>query len=513
MTLTGKRPSLDELEAVRSDPSALPEIVAGYLETDAFGTVVRDMHDEWWLLESSIGALPVVGLDPAADPATMIRDLPNQPLSLVERVVREEMPYSEIILADWTMGNRVASSAWVGMVEPSEEFVPTEWNDGRPAAGMLSESWVYVAYRSAPGNHNRRRANAFSRTLLCLDFLAAIPIPDEELNLDDPEEVTDAVRNDPACASCHDNLDPLASFLAMRPYPVLTEETWPLAMYHPSYEDMWQEVDGLPPAYFGAEGEGGVVDLARFIADDPRFYQCTVRRFVSYLEQTPLEQVDYDRVLELTDTFEANELDAKQLVFDLVTSERFASLDDDGPGPQMIRPEQVGPLFDDLVGFTWSTESDALCCGNKFGSQAYGHVPDLARDAYVGHRLLLGGVDAPNVTLPSHTATPSAMVALRNYARLAANHEVSQWADGEPRLLTVVSPGAATDADAVRQQVIDLHARLYAEFLDPDDPDDAAEIDATVALFDELVARLGDPAEAWEMTLWAMFQDLKMVMY
>mgnify|MGYP000099903498 FL=1 len=40
MALTGKRPSLQELRAVRDDPDALGDIVDGYLETDDFGTVV-----------------------------------------------------------------------------------------------------------------------------------------------------------------------------------------------------------------------------------------------------------------------------------------------------------------------------------------------------------------------------------------------------------------------------------------------------------------------------------------
>ena len=321
--------------------------------------------------------------------------------------------------------------------------------------------------------------------------------------------MNDALRNDPACASCHDNLDPLSSFFAMRPYPVLTEETWPIAMYHPAYEDMWRDVDGLPPGYFGQEGVGGVRELAEFIAADPRFRQCTVRRMVSYLEQTPLEDVDYDRVLDLAAEFESVDLNAKQFMFDMVTSERFARLTDDGPGPQVLRPEHIGPLFEDLVGFTWSTEADVPCCGNKFGSEPYGHVPDLARDAYVGHRLLLGGVDAPNVTLPTHTATPSSLITLRTLAQLAANHEATQWVSGSPRLLTEVDPADPAQAAAVRAQMVRLHARLYGELL----PEDHAEIDATVALYEALLDRLGDPQQAWEMVLWGMFQDLRMVMY
>jgi len=509
MTLTGKRPSLEAIDRVHADPDALGELVDEYLTSDAFGVTVRDMHDEWWLLESAYGSLPLVGLLPAADPARMIRELPMQPLSIAERVVMEDRPYSEIVTADWTMANRLVSSTWQGLDEPSDTFVPSEWTDGRPEAGMLSESWVYVAYRSAPGNHNRRRANAISRALLCIDFLEGIPIPDPELNLDDPDDVTDAVRNDPACASCHDSLDPLASFLAMKPYPVLTEEVWPLAMYHPNYEGVWEEVDGLPPAYFGETGGEGIEDLAQFIIDDPRFRECAVQHFVSYLEQRPGDTVDDGRVRSLAATFEASGLSARQLVRDIVLSDTFASLTDDGPAPQVIRPEHLGPLFDDLVGFTWSHDSEVPCCGNKFGSEPYGHVPDLTRDAYVGQRLLMGGVDAPLVTAPTHSLTPSALVTLRTMARLAADHETDQWSRGEARLLTRVAPDDPTNPEAVRAQLVDLHKRLYGEVL----PASHGEIDASAALFDQLLTDLDDPQQAWSMVLWAMFQDLRMVTY
>ncbi|MEL6180903.1 MAG: hypothetical protein AAFS10_18225, partial [Myxococcota bacterium] len=45
MALRGVRPSVEELETVRANPDALPGVVDTYIESEAFGTTIRDMHN------------------------------------------------------------------------------------------------------------------------------------------------------------------------------------------------------------------------------------------------------------------------------------------------------------------------------------------------------------------------------------------------------------------------------------------------------------------------------------
>ena len=62
---------------------------------------------------------------------------------------------------------------------------------------------------------------------------------------------------------------------------------YPLNFYRPEFEDDWEGFGLQPPAYFGQTGET-LVDLGQFGAEDPRFAECTARRFHAYLTQGEL---------------------------------------------------------------------------------------------------------------------------------------------------------------------------------------------------------------------------------
>src|SRR5690242_10179492 len=46
MAVRGTRPSTQDLDDVERDPAAIERIVDGYLESDAFGAMLRDLHEE-----------------------------------------------------------------------------------------------------------------------------------------------------------------------------------------------------------------------------------------------------------------------------------------------------------------------------------------------------------------------------------------------------------------------------------------------------------------------------------
>ena len=63
VAVRGLRPSLAEIDAVRADPDALPQLVDDWLAADAFGQTVKDMHAELFLLRADTAyQLPVKGI-------------------------------------------------------------------------------------------------------------------------------------------------------------------------------------------------------------------------------------------------------------------------------------------------------------------------------------------------------------------------------------------------------------------------------------------------------------------
>ena len=103
MVLRGIRPTVDELEAVQTDPDRLEGYVDAWLESDAFGTTVRDLHAELFLLRrDTTDQLPVKGIlaERGYDQDDLYRSTTEAPLRMVEAIVREDRPYTEILTAD-----------------------------------------------------------------------------------------------------------------------------------------------------------------------------------------------------------------------------------------------------------------------------------------------------------------------------------------------------------------------------------------------------------------------------
>jgi hypothetical protein len=202
----------------------------------------------------------------------------------------EDRPYSELLTADWAMADEIVAAAWVGLEGyPQGELGWREvrWQDGRPLAGLLSDSLLWVVYRSAGANYHRGRAAVTLRAAVCLDlFVDEIPVEGGEVNFADPQEVTDAVRTDPACRGCHDVLDPVAAAFPFRDYFVLQRSTWPIPMMVPGGEEAWRSTLQVAPAWRGQPVDG-LAGLGEALAADPAFADCTARRWAAYLTQPP----------------------------------------------------------------------------------------------------------------------------------------------------------------------------------------------------------------------------------
>jgi hypothetical protein len=517
MALRGERPSVAELRAVREDPAQLPEIVDQYLDTRAFGAMMRDLHNESLQVRVAAGIYPAGfaarGSLAGSDSQALNVSVTEAPLRLIEHVITHELPYTEIVTADYTVADGAVAQVWgIEYDGDGKEWRVGRYLDGRPHAGVLSDSMLFTRHSTTYSNGNRGRANAVARGLLCYDFLSRDITIDATINLADPAEVANAVRTNTTCASCHQTLDPLAAYFgAFHPVFVPSDITeYPFSHWLPSLAQVFTVTD---PGYFGYEG-GGLEQLGQLIAQDPRFSLCAAKRFYSWFHQSRLEDVPLERATELQHVLVASDYSAKALARAVVLSEDFmrshaedAELAESLAGLKKVRPAQLALTVRELTGFDWETDLDF-----DVGSGKVGRV-DLLADSLFGFEVLAGGIDSVNVTLPAHTMTASASLVLRALAAHAAPHAVEldfARSDRENRRLLTLVSDADVDETVIRSQLAELELRFFGAFVEPS----SDAVTSGWQLFSDALAESnGDVRRAWTITLFAMLQDVRIAHY
>ena len=162
------------------------------------------------------------------------------PLELIAWVVENELPYSEILTADYVMANPEAAEAYGASTEFGESasvhsFKPSEVlsyyrrdggyvveedpvlgprvaNPGTlstdyPHAGILNTKVFLQRYPTTPTNRNRARSRWTYYHFLGLDVEASAPRTTDPVALADTNNPT---MHNPACTVCHAVLDPIA---------------------------------------------------------------------------------------------------------------------------------------------------------------------------------------------------------------------------------------------------------------------------------------------------------------
>jgi hypothetical protein len=502
MALRGIRPTVADVRAVAADPDALPAIVDRYLRSPEFGATIRELHNETLLLRIQRPEFVPPPLDPIANiPTPQVEDsLFSEPLHLIEDVVMTDQPYTRIVTADYTLADQLVAAVWGLPHSTGPNWERTAWLDGRPAAGILASPALPMRYRSAANNMNRGRANALARGLLCHDFLAGDVQIDPRVDLADPAVVANAVVADPACASCHQTLDPLASYFD----PYLTGAAGisqagalPIDWYYaPERATDWFLTTNRPPSYFGQDA-AGLDGLGRAIAADPRFARCAVVHFASYLTQVTERDLPPAWIAQLQEAFVADGFNAKHLARAIVLSDPFRVAYDSDlvaaegvVGLQQARPAQLSRMLADLTGFQWQ------------GSVGLDNLDDDLE----GYRVLAGGIDSFFVTQPVHTTTVTSALVVQRAAFLAATFAVDHDRAAPAADRTLVADPFATDEAPVRAELAALQARIFADL--------SGDTDATYELFAAaLAADGGDARRAWIVTLTGMLSDVKAVTY
>ncbi|MDG1481750.1 MAG: DUF1549 domain-containing protein [Myxococcota bacterium] len=476
LDLRGTRPSLDEIAAVQADPDAMASLIDEMLEDPRFPERMA------WLWNDTLHtAVWGAGYTRFEWDFQTWKAIGWEPLAVIQLVLEDRRPFSDIVTATQTPVQADLSAAW-DLPESGTAWSWGSYDDGRPMAGILSTNALWLRYTADAVNFNRTRANTVATTLLCSDFLDREGGFDFDINPADLALVESAVSTQPACLSCHATLDPLSLFFSGFAQKSDNHPQYQYVHYseHQNLE-LLAESSGAP-SYYGHPGSD-LSDLGAMIAADPRFYQCATERFITGLTR---QDPDAESLDSLSRAFSESG-NTRALVRSIVNSQAYRAA-----GLRVLPPEQLYTALSDLGAWDPGTQQDE-------GLKALAWDPEL--------RVLGGGTD--DVTVLQRNQRPgvgnSVMMAwaARQMAYDAINTDLSR---SEPLLLTIAELNS-TDEPTVRAQLAEWHTRFLSMPVEADSPEIDALYDLWVA-FDEET-----DLHPWPQTLAALIRHPRMVMY
>lgn len=551
LQLAGRLPTDAEMSAVaKQGVKAMPPILDALLKEDAFYARLREAFNDIFL---------TVGLDDSAETVLSYdhfsttrgwyqntnqnkeflghiadakertqagyklandyrKALQTEPMKLIEHIVRNDKPFTEIVTADYIMVTPYSSRGY-GIYEelkdkfknPADpfEYIPVKLKAlvGRnkdqnqdsatgfyPHAGLLANFQYLRRYPTTETNRNRQRARVYFLHFLGVDLLELAARVSDAASVSAKYENPTMQASE--CVVCHKTMDPVAG---------LFQDYW-------KFEGIYgKRKGGWFTDMFGAGYEGEDLPseerwralqwLGERTARDPRFavamvehayYLLTGRKVLlppkdledplfaakrrAYAEQR--KQVEA-----IATRFAATGFNFKQVLKDWVMTDfyradglataaaspaRRAELDDLGI-VRMLAPEQVERKVAAIFGKGWGRL----------------HRSDGGLD------MLYGGIDSKEVT--ERAADPSgAMGAIQ---RILANDVACKQTALDfsrapsdrilfPHIEPDVVPGSA-EADAqIRRAIVHLHQRVLGHFDKPESP----EVERTVQLFAGIVS-------------------------
>lgn len=524
LQLVGRLPSSAEVALVAQKGEAgLRQALDGMLEEDAFyarlAEIFNDvLHTNRYL--STNGTEAAIGLmqrfttarwfDPGADQrgsdytfnrTTANNSVATEPLELIEYVVRNNKPMTEILTANYFMVNGFSAKSYgITGINFTNEWDPNEFRPavlpGIPHAGVLSSLMFLNRYPTSATNRNRGRARLVYDVFLDVDILAldgerpdgsAVDISSDAPTLENPD-----------CVKCHSLLDPVASSF----------QNWNLrGTYAPPrtwYTDMFQA--GFAGVAAPARSSGDSLQwLTKKIAADPRFDDGIVRIVYRGLTgHDPLKapaagapQAETEAYLaeaghldEITAKYVGANRNLKTLIKEIIVSPywradglknvAFSAVHEVTGATRLLTPEMLHRKIEALFGFQWRGPVDQYAANRNVFSAA------RLLDPRQYYQQIYGGIDS--FTITERLTDPNGLMVIvqeRMANEMACYGVPNDFLSTRtarrlfPHVDTSTVLTSAQGQAAVRQNIQHLHRYLLGEELALTD----AEIEHTYALF------------------------------
>ncbi len=492
LDLTGVLPSVAALDEIEASPGALDGWMESWLVDRRLEDRLVQLLAERW--HTRIDDFQVNHDDYRlgdGEEYAYERAVGEEPLRLVAHVAATDAQWSEIVTAPYTMGNSVLADIWPLTCDApleGEDWRVCTYSDARPAAGVLATNGLWWRYTTTPSNLNRARVAALVRLLVCDDILARSITFSTVPALADADAVAAAIREEPACAACHAEIEPVAAallgFYWQSEYSRIEQDT-----YHPEREPMGETLLGVSPAWYGTP-IAGLMELGPAIAQDPRFEACAVESFASLYWRRDVVDADQALLDEIGSQWDGR---YRSLVRAIFESPQYKAGDDslvDSPERtvRLLSPDQLADVLEALTGYRWTQDG----------------FDQMDNDAY-GFRVLAGGVDGEAAVSPQADPGLTWALVVKRLAEAAAMAVAEvDIGGGQGRLLDGVDASTTSEDPAFSEQIRALGWRLYAERISE------TEVAAWASLWTAMRAE-GDAVTAWAGLLSAMFRDPRMV--
>lgn len=544
LSLAGRLPTSQELIAIEKDGAkALPGLFDAVMKEDAFYDRLREGFNDIFL---------TLGIDGNADQTVLsyehfektrhwyqkhdlshIKDenarrqagyklandyrkaILGEPMKLIEQIVRNDRPFTEIVTADYLMVSPYSARGY-GIFEqvkgqfknPDDpfEYIPVKLKAlvGRsksenqdsatgfyPHAGLLASFQYLTRYPTTETNRNRLRARMYYQHFLGVDVLELAARVSDAAAAQAKYKVPTMEATE--CVVCHRTLDPVAGlfqdywrFAEMGVYGK-RKGGWFQDMFAAGFEgedlpagERWRALQWLgertakDPRFAVAMVEhawylltGRKVLLPPKDLDDPLF----IAKYRAYLEQrrqteaiaARFAQSNFNFKVALREWIASDFYRADGLATSLLDPKRRVELDDVGV-VRMLSPEQVERKIAAIFGNRWNRLEGEMA--KLYGGIDSQEVTERATDpgGAMGaiQRILSNDVACKNVA--------------RDFARPAA----------ERKLFPGIEPSAVPGQDdkAIRAAIVQLHERILGRH----DKPDSAEVDRTFKLFAGVIA-------------------------
>lgn len=516
VNLANRLPTEDEV--ARVERGGLPElevVLHAIVDEPHFYSRVKEVFEEIWSTRSATEPTSpgdVLSVDRFSDrhwylesgqARQVYRGLAYEPAELVQHVLANDRPFTEIVTGTYTVVNPFSARSYgvldgMQFEDPLDPRVFTEVAiPGIEHAGVLSSAQYVRRHTSTDSNRNRHRALQVYKHFLGVDITALRP------TLTDTAAATAAFSNPilqaPDCVLCHQLVDPLAGLFQWvdGEGSLQTPGVW--------YDDM------LPPGFEGEfiapeELPRSAPWLGERLAADPRFATAMTEHawFVLTQQRLPTRpptdltsplypwrllgfRAQRDLVNEGAELFRRSNFDFKRLIVHLAQSpmaraERVAGAVGEARAAELevlgihalLTPEQLTRRVELLLGYdigaasTWLEPEDLLYDGLDFDGAS------------------------------ERIGTPNALMGakMRQWASEIACDVVAQELSDPQRGLF-----QGLDADVVAEgQIRDALSHLHTLLLNRLDGPDSPEVDRSWALFTALrdggLARMAAGEEA-----------------
>ena len=446
--------------------------------------------------------------------ADVYRDsLLQEPLRMIEYIVRNDRSFTEIATADYIMvsphsarGYGIFESIKDQFKNPEDpfEYIPAKLpaltgRDGKtqesttglyPHAGFLSMFHYLRRYPSTETNRNRLRARMFYQHFLGIDIMQLAPRSTDASAVAAKYEIP--TMQAPDCVVCHRTIDPVSSIFQdfdFEGHVIPRKDGW--------YKDMFEagfEGEDMPPS----ERWRAPQWLAERTVKDPRFAIAMVEHvyYILFGRKTLQSPDDIDdphfasrrrAYLAQRRQIESTARELADSGFNLKTAFRSLIASDfyrvDGLQAIAMTPDRAAELDDIGIVRLLSPEQLERKLKAIFGKE-WGRLDGETR-------ILYGGIDSISIT--ERNADPSgAMGAIQRILAndVACYHVARDFRrqTAERLLFSTIEPSVVPGDDMsnqrIRQTIVSLHQRLLGQDFVAEDP----EIERTFQLFTGIIA-------------------------